>query len=63
MDLCRTELVTVVFRDILVDEELVKEPLNVLEVGHVSACADDRVLAYGGETGDVLEPCERAVRS
>lgn len=45
----------------LVDDELVEDGLDVLKVGHVTACAEDGVIADGVETLDVLEACEGAV--
>jgi hypothetical protein len=34
-----------------------------LEIGHVASCTDNRVLADGMETLDVLEACKGTVGS
>ena len=43
-----------------INDELVKHPLDVLEVGHVTTGADDSVWADRVETGYILEAGERA---
>ena len=45
----------------LVDHNFVKDGLNVLEIGHVPACADHGVLTHGVQTLNILEPSERSV--
>lgn len=45
----------------LADYELIKDSLDVLEIGHVASCTDDSVVANWMQTLDVLEPCQGAV--
>ena len=45
----------------LVDHNFVENGLNVLEIGHVPACADHGVLTHGVQTLNILEPSERSV--
>lgn len=56
----RTQLVSVICSDLL-DRNIVEHSLNVLKIGHVSACADDGTITNGVETLHVLEAGERAV--
>lgn len=62
MNLCGAERVSVL-GGILFDGEFIEEGLDVLEVGHVASGTDDRVVADGMETLDILEPGQRSVRS
>lgn len=58
--LCRPERVSILCAE-LVDHELIEHGLDVLEIGHVAAGADDGVGAHRIETLDIFEPRERSV--
>lgn len=44
-----------------INHELIKDSLDVLEIGHVAPCADDGVIADRMQTLDILETCKGAI--
>ena len=60
MNFCGAEGVSVA-RGELVGNDLVKDALDVLEVGHVARRADDGRVANGVQASDIFESRKRAV--
>lgn len=60
VDLGGTKRVSILRRE-LIDDKFVEHRLDVLEIGHVAASADDSVVAHCMETLYVFESGERTV--
>jgi hypothetical protein len=52
-----------ILRGKFIDYKLVENVLDVLEVRHVTTCANDGMVANCVQTLDVLESCEGTIRS
>jgi hypothetical protein len=44
-----------------IDDKLIENPLDILEVRYVTACADDGVCTDRVETGYIFEAGERTI--
>jgi hypothetical protein len=62
MNLSRSKRVAIRCSDFLGNQELVENLLEVLEIGHIAASADDSVFTDFMQALNILESCKRAVR-